>query len=139
MARKPTGNPNGRPPIPIDQKQFENLCGMQCTEEEIAAWFKCSQDTLNNWCKRTYGETFSGIYKVYSANGKISLRRAQMKLAEKSAAMAIFLGKNLLGQTDKVEQTVMEVEDLSSLAEMLRDDAPAESEDDDANSNQTDD
>ena len=26
-----------------------------------------------------------------------------MKLSEKSAAMAIFLGKNMLGQTDKIE------------------------------------
>ena len=112
----------GRPPIPIDQKQFENLCAMQCTEEEIAAWFKCSIDTINNWCKKVYDKTFSDTYKVYSANGKISLRRAQMKLAEKSAAMAIFLGKNMLGQTDKMEQTVMEVEDLSTLAEMLRED-----------------
>lgn len=112
----------GRPPIPIDQKQFENLCGMQCTEEEIASWFKCSIDTINNWCKKVYGKTFSDTYKIYSANGKISLRRAQMKLAEKSAAMAIFLGKNMLGQTDRIEQTVMEVEDLSSLADMLKGD-----------------
>lgn len=119
MGRKPTGNPMGRPPIPIDKKQFENLCGMQCTEEEIAAWFKCTQDTLNNWCKKTYGTTFSGAYKVYSANGKISLRRTQMRLAEKSASMAIFLGKQYLGQTDKIEQTVTEVEDLSPLAAML--------------------
>jgi hypothetical protein len=53
--------------------------------------------------------------------------------------MAIFLGKNLLGQTDRVEQTVMEVEDLTSLADMLRDDAPAESEGENANSNPSDD
>lgn len=122
MARKPTGNPNGRPPIPIDQNQFEKLCAIQCTQEEIAAWFNCSIETLVRWCKATYGETFEGAYKKWSANGKISLRRTQMKLAEKNAAMAIFLGKNMLGQTDRVEQTVMEVEDLSSLADMLKGD-----------------
>ena len=121
MARKPTGNPNGRPPIPIDEDQFKKLCAIQCTEEEIAAWFRCSDDTLNNWCKKVYGVTFSEIYKVFSADGKISLRRIQFKLADKSPAMAIFLGKNMLGQTDKVEQTITEVEDLSSLAKMLRD------------------
>ena len=123
MGRRPTGNPMGRPPIPIDKKQFENLCGMQCTEQEIASWFKCSIDTINLWCKKNYGATFTDTYKVYSANGKISLRRAQMKLAEKSAAMAIFLGKNMLGQTDRIEQTAtIEVEDLSPLAAMLKDD-----------------
>lgn len=112
----------GRPRKEINEKQFKNLCAMQCTEEEIAAWFDCSIDTINNWCKQTFGNTFSDTYKVFSANGKISLRRAQMKLAEKSAAMAIFLGKNMLNQTDRVEQTIYEVEDLSPLAEMLRDD-----------------
>ena len=35
--------------------------------------------------------------------------------------MAIFLGKNYLGQTDRFEQIVTEVEDLTPLAEMLRD------------------
>lgn len=93
----------GRPPKAIDQKAFESLCGMMCTEEEIAGFFDCTIDTINNWCKRTYGETFLETYKKKSATGKISLRRAQFRLAEKSAAMAIFLGKNYLGQTDKVE------------------------------------
>ena len=128
MGRKPTGNPNGRPRKEIDQKTFENLCKIQCTESEIAGIFECSIETLNTWCKRTFGTTFLDTYKIYSDQGKASLRRMQFKLAEKNPGMAIFLGKNLLGQTDRVEQTVMEVEDLSSLAEMLRDDAPAESE-----------
>ena len=127
MGRKPTGNPNGRPPKEIDQKTFENLCKIQCTESEIAGIFECHIDTVNLWCKRTFGMTFSDTYKRFSDQGKASLRRAQFKMAEKNPSMAIFLGKNILGQTDKVEQTVMEVEDLSTLAEMLSDKpAPAE-------------
>jgi len=128
MSRKPTGNPNGRPPKVIDQKTFEGLCKIHCTEEEIAGIFECSVETLNQWCKRTFGDTFLEVYKKFSAQGKASLRRTQFKLAEKNPSMAIFLGKNLLGQTDRVEQTVMEVEDLSTLAQMLNNDAPAESE-----------
>lgn len=138
MGRKPTGNPNGRPRKEIDEKTFENLCKIQCTESEIAGIFECSIDTVNLWCKRTFGMTFTDTYKRFSDQGKASLRRMQFKLAEKNPGMAIFLGKNLLGQTDRVEQTVMEVEDLSSLAEMLRDDAPAESEGENANSNPAD-
>ena len=122
MAAKRTGMPNGRPRKEIDEKTFKNLCAIQCTEQEIAGIFECDPDTVNAWCKRTFGQTFSDTYKMYSDQGKASLRRMQMKLAEKNAAMAIFLGKNMLGQTDKVEQTVMEVEDLSSLADMLKDD-----------------
>ena len=45
---------NGRPPIEIDKDQFEKLCGIQCTEEEISGWFKCSVDTLNRWCKKDF-------------------------------------------------------------------------------------
>ena len=112
----------GRPPKEIRERDFKNLCALHCTEEEIAAFFECSVDTINNWCKKNFDMTFSESFKVFSAAGKISLRRAQFKIAEKSAAMAIFLGKQHLGQTDKIEQTITEVEDLSPLAEMLRND-----------------
>ena len=74
-----------------------------CTEPEICNVFNISEDTLNRWCKREYKTTFAETYKKFSAHGKASLRRAQFKLAEKNAAMAIFLGKNYLGQTDKDE------------------------------------
>ena len=109
----------GRPRKQIDKEQFETMCEIQCTLEEIAALFKCSEDTIQNWCKREYGENFSVVHKWYSATGKMSLRRWQFKMAEKNAPMAIFLGKNYLGQTDKVEQTNRDVEDLACLAEML--------------------
>lgn len=92
-----------RPQVQINKEQFESLCNIQCTLDEIAGFFKCSPDTIENWCKRTYDKGFSDTFKVYSQNGKISLRRLQFRLAEKSYAMAIWLGKQYLGQTDKVE------------------------------------
>lgn len=110
-----------RPRIEIDNVVFEKLCGIQCTLEEIAAWFKCSPDTIERWCKREYFIGFAEAYKRFSASGKISLRRWQFQMAEHSVPMAIFLGKNWLGQTDRVEQTINEVEDLGALAEMLTD------------------
>ena len=100
----------GRPQKEIDQSLFEKLCGLQCTLAEIAGMFDCSEDTIERWCKRTYDEGFAETYKKHSAAGKLSLRRAQFRLAEKSAAMAIFLGKNYLGQSDHVV-----VEDKSAL------------------------
>lgn len=92
-----------RPRKEIDQKQFENLCGLWCTEQEIADWFECSVDTIDRWCKRVYEMSFAEAYKKYSLNGKITLRRNQLRLSEKSAAMAIFLGKNYLGQKDNIQ------------------------------------
>lgn len=108
-----------RPTIEIKEEHFENLCNLQCTLDEIAGFFKCSSDTIERWCKRTYGDNFADVYKKYSQNGKISLRRYQYKLAEKHPAMAIFLGKQWLGQTDKVEQTTS-FEDLTPLADLLK-------------------
>ena len=95
----------GRPRKEIDKKIFESLCGLQCTLEEIAGVFDCSADTIERWCKREYKQTFAEVYKKHSAKGKMSLRRTQFKLAEKSAAMAIFLGKNYLGQKDSIIET----------------------------------
>ena len=90
----------GRPKIEIDKRQFENLCGIQCTLLEIADFFQCSDDTIERWCKREYGESFAETFKKHSGKGKISLRRAQFKLAEKNASMAIWLGKQYLHQKD---------------------------------------
>jgi len=100
----------GRPKKVIDQRQFETMCGLQCTLEEVCAILGVTDNTLNTWCKETYGTTFSEVFAQKRALGTMSLRRAQFRLAEKSAAMAIFLGKNYLGQTDQVE-TKIEFED----------------------------
>lgn len=93
----------GRPRKEFDTNHFEKLCEILCTEEEIAGWFDMSVDTLERRCKEIYGETFADVYKKLSAPGKMSLRRAQFRLAEKSATMAIWLGKQYLGQRDTIE------------------------------------
>lgn len=90
----------GRPKKEISQSQFENLCALQCTHEEICQFFGVSEPTLQGWCKRTYGKTFFQVFEEKRAGGKISLRRMQWRLAERNSAMAIFLGKNILGQRD---------------------------------------
>lgn len=90
----------GRPKREIDTEQFENLCAIQCTKEEIALWFNCSEDTVEKWCKRTYKENFSVVFAKKRGKGKISLRRSQFELAKKNPTMAIWLGKQWLGQRD---------------------------------------
>lgn len=89
-----------RPRKEIDRDGFEKLCGFMCTEEEIASFFDVSADTLQRWCKRTYGEGFAEVYKNKTADAKCTLRRYQMQLAERNPTMAIFLGKQWLGQKD---------------------------------------
>lgn len=107
----------------IDKKQFENLCGLQCTLLEICDFFDVEDDTLNSWCKKTYGTTFSEVFKRKRGKGQISLRRMQWKLAEKNTAMAIFLGKQYLGQKDKIEYTDDGIksinENINNIADLL--------------------
>lgn len=101
----------GRPRIEIDEEQFKGLCSIQCTLEEISNWFKCSEDTVERWCRRELKLSFADAYKKYSVGGKISLRRYQMKMAEHNATMAIWLGKQYLGQKDQQEITMSSNDD----------------------------
>ena len=47
--------------------------------------------------------SFSEVFKQKRGIGKISLRRYQFELAKKNANMAIWLGKQYLGQKDEVQ------------------------------------
>lgn len=127
MPKKPTGMPNGRPPVDGHtakekerfKNQFEALCKIQCTEEEIVAVMECDRVSLNRWCRDTYGDTFLQAKKQFAEGGKASVRRNQFKLSKTNASMAIWLGKQYLGQTDEVK-TVVDFEDLTPLADMLK-------------------
>lgn len=98
----------GRPIKLISEQGKEfitRLAGIMCTDEEIAAMMsdnheQISVDTLTNENNK---ETFAECKEKGQATGKASLRRNQFRLAESNAAMAIFLGKNWLGQSDKIE------------------------------------
>lgn len=105
-SKKGKKGTKGRPEREYDEKIFENLCRALCTVDEIEAILNTNQKTLNKWCERFYKKTFQEVYEGFKLHGKASLRRIQFRLAEKNAGMAIFLGKNLLGQTDQIVQKV---------------------------------
>lgn len=90
----------------IDKAQFEKLCSILCTEQEICGFFGVSHDTLCRWCKQEYDCTFEDVFKEKSSLGKISLRRIQFKQAETNPSMAIWLGKQILGQSDQIETVI---------------------------------
>ena len=100
-------NLGGRPsklPL-INKEHFEGMCRIQCTKDEICGILDIDEGTLTKWCKETYNLGFSDIYKKKSSTGKMSLRRQQFKSAEAgNVTMQIWLGKQYLGQTDKIEQ-----------------------------------
>lgn len=130
MAEKKANakNKGGRPRKVINQKQFEELCHIQCTQEEICAVLDCDENTINSWCKETYKKGFSEVFRQKREGGKTSLRRKQWLLADTNASMAIFLGKNMLGQTDKKEEETNTVDvllqNINTLAEVVTKSVP---------------
>jgi hypothetical protein len=80
--------------------ELEKLCGMQCTDQEIAAFFGVSTRTVE---RRRKVPKFSEIMDQAKAKGRVSVRRSLFKLANAgNVAAAIFLSKNLLGYRDVV-------------------------------------
>ena len=84
----------------IDLAELEKLCALQCTDEEIAAWFHVTTRTIE---RRRKVRAFREVMERGRAKGRISVRRAQLKLLEAgNATMAVWLGKQMLGQTDEI-------------------------------------
>jgi hypothetical protein len=95
----PPGRKKGRPKARIDLAQLEKLAGLQCTDEEIAAWFGVTQKTIQ---RRRKSRKFAEVIERGRAKGRISLRRAQFQAAQAgNIAAQIWLGKQILGQRDK--------------------------------------
>ena len=89
-----------RPEANIDLVELEKLCSMQCTDEEVAAFFGVSTRTIE---RRRKVEKFREIMDNAKAKGRISVRRSLFRLAANgNIAAAIFLAKNLLGYRDVV-------------------------------------
>ena len=86
----------------IDTEQVEKLASFGCSNTEIASFFGCSKDLIS--------KSYSTNVEKGKENGKIRLRQWQMKAAQKgNVAMLIWLGKQMLGQTDKQEITTTEL------------------------------
>ena len=89
-----------RPEAKIDLTELEKLCNMQCTDEEIAAFFGVNKRTIE---RRRKVAKFRDIMDRAKAKGRVSVRRHLFRQAAgNNVAAAIFLAKNLLGYRDVV-------------------------------------
>lgn len=85
-----------RKKLDIDPKKVETLARHGMTNLEIAEVFDCDNSTI--------GKRFSKILTKGRADRKHSLRRRQWKAAmQGNIPMLIWLGKNELDQSDKLE------------------------------------
>lgn len=111
-SAKKDDNPSkrGRPRHEIDLELVEKLGTIHCTDVEIASICGVSLETFT---RRKREEDFGQMLDEARARGKASLRRIQWQLAQNgNAAMAIFLGKNLLGQRDRFDDQLVDVTPL---------------------------
>ena len=94
----------GRPRADIDLKMLEALCEWGATDHELAAHFNVSEKTIENYRKD------AGIKSIMNrgfAHGNISLRRKQFQTAMAgNVTMQIWLGKQRLGQKDKIANEI---------------------------------
>ncbi len=96
-------NLGGRPTTEIDFNKLDNLLKIQCTGEECASVMDVSYSTLTRRVMEKFGIGFEEYSTQKRAGGKMSLRRRQLEMAQDNPTMAIWLGKQYLGQSDKAE------------------------------------
>ena len=85
----------------IDTSQLQKLATLGCTNKEMADFFGCSADLLE--------KSYSEFLTKGRAEQKMRLRQLQWKACENgNVSMLIFLGKNMLGQQDKIETTELD-------------------------------
>ena len=86
----------GRPKLILCKEDITALAKIGCTNVEIGHLVGCNGDTL--------ADNYSECLNIGRSEMKSSLRRHQLRLVSDcdNATMAIWLGKQLLGQRDKV-------------------------------------
>ena len=85
----------GRPPLPLDEKTVYLLAEQGNTQEDIAAYYCTTRELI--------GRRFSHIIHQAQATMRMRLRQRQWTMAEDNVAMQIWLGKQILGQKEKVD------------------------------------
>lgn len=85
----------------IDLVELEKLCAMQATDAEIAGFFNVSERTI---LRRKKTKKIAAVMERGRAKGRLTVRRAQLKMLEEgNATMGVWLGKQILQQTDFID------------------------------------
>lgn len=88
-----------RPRKKIDEDQVTKLAAIDCSYAEMASILGCNESTLTR--------RFAQAIKDGRNHGNMSLKRKQFEIAMGgNVGMLIWLGKQRLGQTDQMLQTI---------------------------------
>ena len=89
----------GRKPSNLDLGELERLCGLQCTDEDLAGVFGVNVRTIER--RRQRAPAFAAAMERGRAKGRVSVRRLLHVQAFKGdTAALLFLAKNMLGYRD---------------------------------------
>ena len=111
-------NLGGRPKVKMGLEEVENLSRLNCTMDEIAAYFNVDVRTVQLRAQRD--PAFRAAIDRGQALGRLSIRRQQIRLMEQgNATMAVWLGKQLLGQHDRLEAEVTVKDGDMTLEQLL--------------------
>ena len=100
-------NKSGGQEKPFDWSVFDMLCAVGCMLTEIAEYMAVSPDTIERRCKDKGFQTFAAYRDTKFGRRKAMLRAKQFETAlAGNVTMMIWLGKNCLGQSDKISHEV---------------------------------
>ena len=102
--------------VEIKDDELYQMAYLQCTIKEAAAFYGIRGESL---VQRFIKEPrLRRIWDAGKSHGKIQIRTNQFNLSAENANMAMFLGKNYLGQRDKFEIEQEAIAAKNTLAEL---------------------
>lgn len=122
---------------------------LHCTDSEAAGFLGVSLRMFRSMIK--HDVVAKRAWEEGHAEGKVSIRRKQFRLADSSAPMAIFLGKQYLNQSDVIvtehsgrdggpiqtqeyDASQLSYDEAKQLRDLLRKSAPSRPDEDDKTS-----
>jgi len=97
----------GRPLVEIDVKQLKELMKLGPSKEDTANFFDCSVDTIERLIRSEFDLTFAAFREQNEIHTRLGIKR---KMVQKAMAgdntMLIWLSKNMLGMTDKIDKRI---------------------------------
>lgn len=111
----------GRPLLILNEfglETIEKLASVFCTDEEIASFMGVSVEALLSYRNK---DAFAEYKKRGLERGKATLRRKQFEVAMKgNCTMLIWLGRNYLNQSEKLEEDDTDVKNaLNKVADAI--------------------
>lgn len=100
-----------KPEIIINEEQLRSLMALRPKSQDVAAFFKCSIDTLERYLRKNFNMTFAEFREENTAGTRFSLSRTAIEKAlAGDNVMLIFCLKNFCGWSNEPVKEVEEPE-----------------------------